>query len=173
MKYDALRLRLLVPRRSQNINGVAGFLASGSSYLPRLPGKIQWLIAVFIACLQLRDSEGITPSSLLPEVSRPSAPKPCGETIVPRFVAESGRGSQRENESRYGKPTGETRGTREKGLGGGIFLGNTSWDYIGNAMPAMIVRITPPLSAAVISLRMTSRWADTATASSLTSSGAT
>ena len=43
----------------------------------------------------------------------------------------------------------------------------------GNAMPAMIVRITPPLSRTAISLRMPSRWAQTAPAISLTSSGAT
>lgn len=43
----------------------------------------------------------------------------------------------------------------------------------GNAMPAMIVRITPPLSTVDISFRMVNRWEQTATAMPLTSSGAT
>jgi len=43
----------------------------------------------------------------------------------------------------------------------------------GNAMSAMIVRNTPPLSEVDISLFMTSLWQHTATALFLTSSGAT
>jgi hypothetical protein len=60
---------------------VAGFLASGSSYLPRLPGFIQWHNAAFIACLQLRVSEGFAPSSLL-TMPCGTAPKPVGQSIV-------------------------------------------------------------------------------------------
>lgn len=51
--------------------------------------------------------------------------------------------------------------------------GRADFQAKGSAMPAMIVRITPPLSTVVISLRITSLWAQTAAAMPLTSSGAT
>jgi hypothetical protein len=44
----------------------------------------------------LRDSEGVTPSSLLTSPLKGAAPNPCGTTIVVRFVADRGDESQRE-----------------------------------------------------------------------------
>ena len=67
----------------------------------------------------------------------------------------------------------DSRETEQKGQCNVERTGLADFQTKGNGMRSMIVRSTPPLSDMDISLRMTSRWAQTAMTVLRTSSGAT
>jgi hypothetical protein len=70
----AIRLRPLFPRRFMKAFGLAGLLASGSSYSPRLPRFPQWHVAAFIACYSCGTARDLHPLPYYPHPSVDAAP---------------------------------------------------------------------------------------------------